>query len=154
MGALAYWTADAIKNRYLKNPGPAGCGMRPVAMRAAGLLCAMALAAAGAAAHAEGDAARGEKRFEECIACHSVEAGVQRHRAQLHGVFGRKAGELADFRYSPALKRSGITWTAQTLDDFIADPQKVVPANRMPYAGMTDAADRADLIAYLQQATK
>ena len=57
-----------------------------------------------------------------------------------------------DFRYSPALKRSGITWTAQTLDTFIADPQKTVPANRMPYAGMPDAGDRADLIAYMRKA--
>jgi cytochrome c len=69
-------------------------------------------------------------------------------------VFDRKAGELADFRYSPALKRSGITWTEQTLDTFIADPQKMVPANRMPYAGMPDARERADLIAYLQKVAK
>jgi cytochrome c len=122
--------------------------------RATRLLCAAALVFTGSAAHAEGDGARGEKRFEECIACHSVEAGVNNIGPSLHGVFGRKAADLADFRYSPALKRSGITWTAQTLDGFIADPQQVVPANRMPYAGMTDAAERADLIAYLQRATK
>ena len=54
-------------------------------------------------------------------------------------MFERKAGELADFRYSPAMKRSGISWTPQTLDNFIADPQEMVPANRMPYAGMPDA---------------
>jgi cytochrome c len=128
--------------------------MRRRAIRAAGLLATMALAAAGAAANAEGDAARGEKRFEECIACHSVEPGTNGIGPTLHGVLGRKAGELADFRFSPALKRSAITWTAQTLDDFVADPQKIVPANRMPYAGMPDAADRADLIAYLQQVGK
>ena len=52
------------------------------------------------------------------------------------------------------MRRSGITWTAQTLDEFIADPQKHVPANRMPYAGLPDAAARADLIAYLEKATK
>ena len=52
------------------------------------------------------------------------------------------------------MKRSGITWTPQTLDEFIADPQKAVPANRMPFAGMPDAADRADLIAYLEKASK
>ncbi len=52
------------------------------------------------------------------------------------------------------MKRSGITWTPQTLDPFITDPQKEVPGNRMPYAGMASAADRADLIAYLQTATK
>ena len=128
--------------------------MRRRAIRAAGLLATMALAAAGAAANAEGDAARGEKRFEECIACHSVEPGTNGIGPTLHGVLGRKAGELADFRFSPALKRSAITWTAQTLDDFVADPQKIVPANRMPYAGMPDAADRADLIAYLQRVAK
>ena len=52
------------------------------------------------------------------------------------------------------MKRSGITWTAKTLDEFIADPQKMVPGNRMPYAGMPDARERADLIAYLQKVAK
>ena len=66
----------------------------------------------------------------------------------------RKAGKLSDFRYSPAMKRSGIIWTAETLDRYIADPQALIPANRMPYAGMATAGDRADLIAYLQKATK
>ena len=101
---------------------------------------------------AEGDAARGEKKFEECAACHKIAPGEDNVGPSLHGVFGRKAGTLTDFRYSPALKRSGITWTPQTLDTFLADPQKVVPANRMPYAGLSEASDRADLIAYLQKA--
>ena len=118
------------------------------------LMSAMVLMAATGAAHADGDAARGEKRFEECAACHKTEPGVNNVGPSLHGVFERKAGELPDYRYSPALKRSGITWTAQTLDTFIADPQKTVPANRMPYAGMPDASDRADLIAYLLRASR
>jgi cytochrome c2 len=63
-------------------------------------------------------------------------------------------GALDDFRYSPALKRSGITWTQQTLDAYVADPQKAVPQNRMPYAGMPEARDRADLILYMQQIFK
>ena len=107
-----------------------------------------------AAARADGDAARGEARFQECAACHKLEAGANEVGPSLHGVFMRKAGELADFRYSPAMKRSGIIWTAETLDKYIADPQALIPANRMPYAGMTTAGDRADLIAYLQKATK
>ena len=115
------------------------------------LIAAASLAAAGMA-RADGDAARGEKKFEECAACHKIAPGEDNVGPSLHGVFGRKAGTLADFRYSPALKRSGITWTAQTLDTFLADPQKVVPANRMPYAGLAEASDRADLIAYLQNA--
>src|SRR5262249_5514269 len=72
----------------------------------------------------------------------------------LRGVFGRRAGERDDFRYSPALKRSGIIWTPQTMDTFLADPQKMVPANRMPYAGLPDAGDRADLIIYMLQVFK
>jgi cytochrome c2 len=119
-----------------------------------GRLCAVALVAAAGAARADGDAARGEKRFEECASCHSTEQGHNGVGPSLHGVFGRKAGEIVDFRYSPALKRSGVTWTAQTVDEFVADPQKMAPGNRMPYAGMTDAGDRADLIAYLEKASK
>ena len=72
----------------------------------------------------------------------------------LAGLFGRKAGTIANFRYSPAMQRSGITWTPQMLDDFIADPQKLVPANRRPCSGMPNPADRADLITYLEKATK
>ena len=106
------------------------------------------------AARADGDAARGDKRFEECAACHSVEPGHNGVGPSLAGIFARKAGALADFRYSPAMKRSGITWTPETLDKFVSDPQALVPANRMPYAGMADAGARADLIAYLLKATK
>ena len=107
-----------------------------------------------AAAHADGDPARGEQRFVDCAACHAPQPGVANVGPSLQGVFGRKAGSLADFRYSPALKRSGITWTPETLDAFLADPQKAVPNNRMPYAGMPDIADRADLIAYLLKSAR
>jgi cytochrome c len=107
------------------------------------------------AAHAQqGDATRGEQKFVECAACHSVERGVNNVGPSLAGLFGRQAGSLADFRYSAAMRKSAITWTPQELEAFIADPQKRVPANRMPYAGLPDAAARADLIAYLEKATK
>jgi cytochrome c len=128
--------------------------MSEASMRARVLITAIVLLAAAATARADGDPARGEKRFEECATCHTLERGVNNVGPSLFGLFERKAGEIADFRYSPALKKSGITWTPQTLDTFIADPQKQVPANRMPYAGLPDAGDRADLIAYLQKATK
>ena len=118
------------------------------------LLAAWALAGAAGAAHADGDAARGEQRFVECAACHTLQQGVNNVGPSLYGVLGRKAGEIADFRYSAAMKRSGITWTAQKLDSFIADPQKEVPGNRMPFAGMPDAGARADLLAYLMKASK
>jgi cytochrome c len=107
-----------------------------------------------AAARADGDPARGEARFQECAACHRLEAGTNEVGPSLHGIFMRKAAELQDFRYSPAMKRSGVVWTAETIGQYIADPQAMIPANRMPYAGMASAADRADLIAYLAKATK
>ena len=103
---------------------------------------------------ADGDAARGEKKFEDCAACHKLEAGANNVGPSLYGIFGRKAGEIADFRYSPAIKRSAIVWTPETIDKFITDPQAMVPGNRMPYAGMASAADRADLIAFLSKASR
>jgi|SRR6516164_5382688 cytochrome c len=117
-------------------------------------LAAVSLVIASTMAHADGDATRGEWRFTDCAACHSLMLGANNIGPSLAGLFGRKAGTIADFRYSPAMRRSTITWTPQLLDEFIADPQKLVPANRMPYSGMPNAADRADLIAYLQKATK
>jgi cytochrome c len=123
------------------------------AMRATVSALAVTLLLAGSA-RADGDAARGENKFGDCAACHKLEAGTNNVGPSLHGVFGRKAGEIADFRYSPAMKRSAIVWTPETLDKFISEPQAMVPGNRMPYAGMASAGDRADLIAYLLKATK
>jgi cytochrome c len=128
--------------------------MKSRAILARSIVWTMVLGATTVAARADGDAARGEKIFEQCATCHTTERGVNNVGPSLYQVFERKAGEVADFRYSPALKRSGITWTPQALDEFIADPQKTIPANRMPFAGIPDAGDRADLIAYLQKAAK
>jgi len=118
------------------------------------VVAAAALALAAPAHAQQGDAMRGEQKFVECAACHSVERGVNNVGPSLAGLFGRKAGALVEFRYSAAMRKSGITWTPQTLDEYIADPQKRIPANRMPYAGLTDAAARADLIAYLEKVAK
>jgi cytochrome c len=115
--------------------------------------CAVLLMAV-AGAQGQGDASRGEKKFEECASCHSVAAGENGVGPSLHGIINRKAASLDDFRYSPAMRNSGLTWTPETINTFITDPQKLVPANRMAYAGLTEPADREDLIAYLQQATK
>jgi cytochrome c2 len=119
----------------------------------AALTCLLVVLPVGTA-HAGGDATRGEVRFKDCAACHKLEAGANDVGPSLHEIFQRKAGSLADFRYSPAMKRSGVIWTPETLDKFITDPQAMVPVNRMPYAGMASPGDRADLIAYLQKVTK
>ena len=123
-------------------------------MRLQTIATAAALVLAAGMAHAQGDPKRGEKIFENCRACHAADGAANEVGPGLRGVFGRRAGERDDFRYSPALKRSGITWTPQTMDEFVADPQKLVPANRMPYAGLPDARDRADLITYMLQVFK
>jgi cytochrome c2 len=114
-------------------------------------LLSMTLLLAGTQAGAQ-DLQRGEKLFTDCRACHAVQAGVNTVGPSLAGIVGRKAAANEDFRYSPAMKRSGITWDKATLAAFIADPQTVVPGNRMPYAGMPNGKDIADLVAWLAKA--
>jgi cytochrome c2 len=128
--------------------------MSKLKLRQLRVVCTFTLLAAAGAARADGDAMRGEKKFEECATCHSLMEGQNGVGPSLHGLFGRKAADVANFRYSAPMKRSNITWTANTLEEFVADPQKVVVGNRMPYSGLSDPGDRADLIAYLEKATK
>lgn len=110
----------------------------------------VALAAlTAAAAAADGNAVRGQTLYEErCSGCHSLDS----HRVgPLHrGVVGRRAGSAPGYEYSPALARAKIVWDARALDAWLADPEKLFPGQRMGYR-VTDAADRADLIAYLQR---
>ena len=123
-------------------------------MRVASLTAALLLAATRLAC-ADGDAARGEKRFEECAACHALEKGKESVGPDLHGVFGRKVASVEDFVYSPAFRRATFTWTPALLDQYLADPQAgQFRGNRMPFSGMPDAKERADLVAYLVDATK
>jgi cytochrome c len=97
-----------------------------------------------------GDAARGKMVFEKrCVGCHAMDAN--REGPQLRGVYGRKAGSVAGFQYSAILKSSGLTWNPETLDRWLTDPDATVPGNDMSFP-TPKAADRKDLIAYLQQA--
>ncbi|MGA7983580.1 MAG: c-type cytochrome, partial [Burkholderiales bacterium] len=86
--------------------------------------------------------------FAACAACHAP-AGGHGIGPSLTGVLGRKAGTLAGFRYSKAMRNSGIRWNAKSLDRYIANPQKLVPGNRMPFAGLNDAGQRAAVVRYL-----
>ena len=114
---------------------------------------ALALLLAGSAvAYAEGDPAKGEQVYHRCQGCHSID----RNRiGPMHkGLFGRTAGSVPGFDYSAAMKSSGIVWTAATLDLFLQGPRQMVPGTKMTFVGLPKAQDRADLIAYLEVATK
>ena len=131
-----------------KSPRPAGAAARCAAV-AAGAGFVWAVSAGNAAA--AGDPLRGAQVFRSCAACHSIEAGQNQTGPTLAGVVGRKAGSLASFhRYSDALARSGITWSEQTLDAWLANPAALVPGNDMKFQGLPDAQARSDLVAFLK----
>ena len=97
-----------------------------------------------------GDAARGKLVFEHrCTGCHAMDA--DRDGPHLRDVYGRKAGSVSGFQYSASLMHAGLTWTPATLDQWLADPDAMVPGNNMSFP-TPKAMDRKDLIAYLQQA--
>jgi cytochrome c len=109
----------------------------------------MALAAvlAPSAASAAGDAAHGAQVYKTCGICHSFDKNGQGPRHT--GVFGRIAGSVPDYAYSPALKKSGIVWNEETLDKWLTDPSVLVPGTKMFYR-LKSAQDRADVIEYLK----
>ena len=111
---------------------------------------ALSLAAAALPASATGDARSGEAIYSRCLACHAL--AYDRTGPRHCGLFGRRAGSVAAFEYSAAMRRSKIVWSEKTLDRFLANPLKAVPGTSMGYAGVTDRQERADLIAYLKQA--
>src|ERR1700743_638187 len=108
------------------------------------------------AARADGDAETGKHQFAPCSACHTVEdGGPDKLGPNLHGVLGRKAGTKGGFAgYSEGLKNSGITWDAAKIDEWITNPRKVVPDTKMAFLGISNPTVRANIIAYLQEATK
>jgi cytochrome c len=101
-----------------------------------------------------GDAAKGKAVFARCALCHDVKPGPKKMGPNLSGLFGRTSGTLAGFAYSPAMQKAKIRWDAKTLDAFLTKPSMLVPGNRMAFAGISNAADRANLIAYLKVEAK
>jgi len=114
------------------------------------VIASLAAAFAAGAAQAAGNAANGATVFSRCAICHSNAKGAPaRIGPNLFAIAGRKAATQPDFSYSAALKNSGITWTSANLDKWIAAPAAMVPGNRMAFAGVANAQQRADLVAYL-----
>jgi cytochrome c len=108
----------------------------------------IALSACGAS----GDATRGQELYFQCAACHTLKSNLVGPKHC--GLFGRRAGSLPDFVYSDAMKSLGVVWDEQTLDEFLAAPLTYVDGTTMGSVGVPKERDRADLIAYLRQASK
>ena len=100
--------------------------------------------------HAAGDPKRGADTFaQDCAVCHSVMQGKNKMGPSLFAIVGRKAGSVADFVYSEAMKQSDIIWTSDKLDAYIAKPKLLVPGDKMSFSGIAEEKEREDLIAYL-----
>ncbi|MCP1337527.1 c-type cytochrome [Futiania mangrovi] len=118
------------------------------------LAAALAALVAGPAL-ADGDAAKGEKVFNKCKACHMVgENAKNRVGPELNGIVGAEIASVDGFKYSDAFqskKAEGLVWTEDNLDAYLADPRGFIPKNKMGFAGLKKEDDREDVIAYLKQ---
>ena len=98
----------------------------------------------------KGDSRSGEQVYARCMACHAL---TENRIGPMHyGVFGRRAGAVPGFDYSPAMRRAKIVWNEKTLNAFLADPMKYLPGTAMVFAGVPDPRERADVIAWLATA--
>jgi len=122
-------------------------------------MAALATAAvvASTAAHAEGDLEKGERVFKRCAMCHTLEKDAgNRIGPNLWGMFSRPVASVEDFRYSQAMQEKAGeigTWDEESLDAYLTRPRDYVPGTNMAFAGLRKESDRANLIAYLKEAT-
>jgi cytochrome c2 len=125
-------------------------------MRVRGALTIVTFAAVATLAGpalAAGDAAAGEKVFNKCKACHTVEAGKNRVGPSLHDIMGRAPGTVEGFNYSKAMEEFGAdhVWDEETLSSYLESPRTVVKGTKMAFVGLKKEDERADVIAYLKQ---
>ena len=97
------------------------------------------------------DPGAGKKIFKKCKACHTLKAGRNKVGPSLFGVAGRKAGTAKKFKYSKAMRKSGITWDDASLDAYLKKPRKFLKGTRMSFRGLKKQADRDNVIAYIKQ---
>ena len=111
------------------------------------------LICAAAPTLAAGDPAAGQKVFNKCKTCHEADQPKNKVGPNLVGLFGRKAGSVADFNYSEAMKNSNVVWSETTLAEYVKKPKEFIAGNKMTFPGLKSDQEVEDLIAYLKQAT-
>ena len=114
----------------------------------------LAFFAISGVAHAEGDAAAGEKVFKKCAACHAIADDKNKVGPSLKGVINRPAASVASYKYSPAMIKKGeegLIWDEATLTEYLPKPMKYVPGTKMGFAGLNKPEDIENIIAYLKQ---
>lgn len=120
---------------------------------ALGLVMALAACDEGGGVESEGTFAQGREVFRRCTACHVTATEENKVGPHLVGLFGRQAGSVEGFRYSQAMRESGVIWTEDTLRSFLRDPRRDMPGNRMAFPGIRQDDDLTTLISYLSRVT-
>ncbi|WP_427788621.1 c-type cytochrome [Brevundimonas diminuta] len=114
----------------------------------------VAMLASLPAPYNEGDLENGRRAFARCRSCHTITpSGPNMTGPNLYGVFGSAAGAREKYSYSHAMRTAGFTWDAETLDHWLQNPRSFLPGNKMSFAGLPDATDRRDIIAFLKVET-
>jgi cytochrome c len=115
----------------------------------AAVLCTLSLTSF---AQADGDVAAGEQSFKKCLPCHAIGPGAKNKVGpELNGLDGRKSGTAPAYNYSDANKNSGITWSHETFEKYIADPRAAIPGTKMIFPGIKNDKERDNLWAYISQ---
>lgn len=100
---------------------------------------------------AAGDPSKGATIFKKrCTTCHAIGPNApNKVGPELNGLFGRPAGSVPNYNYSKANRESGIIWTEEIFATYIRDPRATVPGTKMPFSGLKNDQEVADLVAYL-----
>ena len=96
------------------------------------------------------DPVNGKKVFKKCVACHSLQEGKNKIGPPLYNLLGRKAGSVEGYKYSKAMKNSGVVWDEESLDKFLTKPRKFIPKTKMAFRGIKKKSLRDDIISYLK----
>ena len=97
------------------------------------------------------DPVNGKKVFKKCVACHSLQEGKNKIGPSLYNLLDRKIGSVEGYKYSKAMKNSGVVWDEESLDKFLTKPRKFIPKTKMSFRGIKKKSLRDDLIAFLKQ---